>query len=147
MMSNIKLKNLLKENMRRFGTKNLNESNDITEFTKQYIQRGHLNDAGEMADVGTELAELLERPKMEYLQIVQQAVALFKKWTDAKKPAPFSVYMLVHEAPALIDKMQSGSKRAWDEMASHLGGIVDAVSDEDKDEYVTDYQPDSDDLI
>jgi hypothetical protein len=146
-MANTKLKNLLAENMRRFGTKNLTESNDPTQFTKQYIQRGYLNDAGEMSDVGEELAELLDQPKMEYLQIVQQAVALFKKWTNEKKPAPFSVYMLVHEAPALIDKMQKGSKRAWDEMASHLGGIVDAVTDEDKSEYVTDYEPDSDDMI
>jgi hypothetical protein len=70
-----------------------------------------------------------------------------KRWTDRKKPAPYSVYALVAEAPALLDKMQAKSKTAWNEMRSHWGGIVDAISDEDEDEYVTDFEPSNDDTI
>ncbi len=141
-MANTKLKNLLAENMRRFGTKNLNEQADM-----QFAKKANYNSAMDIMDAAEDLAEALDQPNMDQLPIVQHAIKQLNKWTAAKKPAPFSVYMLVHEAPALLDKMQAGSKKAWNEMASHWGGIVDAFVDEDKSEYVTDYEPDSDDMI
>ena len=144
-MTNIKLKKLLKENMRRFGTKNLNESPDPSYL--QFAKKASYNNSDDIMSAAEDLADELIRPKMEDLPIVQHAIQQMKRWTDRKKPAPYSVYALVQEAPALLDKMQARSKNAWQEMRSHLGGIVDAYCDEDEDEYVTEYQPDSDDLI
>jgi hypothetical protein len=145
-MSNIKLKNLLRENMRRFGTKNLNETTDPSylEFAKK-ASYNNLHD--DIMSAAEDLAEALEQPKMEDLPVVQHAIRQLKRWTDSKKPAPYSVYELVQESPALLDKMQAGSKNAWQEMRSHWGGIVDAIADEDEDEYVTEFEPNADDMI
>ena len=126
----------------------LEDGQEVT--VKQFFQVQCLK-AEQLAVIDKEekedLAEALDQPNMDQLPIVQHAIKQLNKWTAAKKPAPFSVYMLVHEAPALLDKMQAGSKKAWIEMRSHWGGIVDAFVDEDKSEYVTDYEPDSDDMI
>jgi hypothetical protein len=144
MSNNIKLKNLLAENMRRFGTKNLREDAGSLKFAKKPTYNSVKLD---ILDAAEDLSKALATPRMEDLPVVHHAISQLKKWTDAKKPAPLAVYMLVAEAPALLDKMQAKSKRAWDEMASHWGGIIDAILDEDEDEYVTDYQPGADDLI
>lgn len=149
----MKPKNILQENMRRFATKNLNEQPDVNVGSsdmhtfKSALKKTYDNVWNDMASASEDLGSALERPKMEYLPVVQHAIQQFKKWTDAKKPAPLEVYMLVAEAPALLDKMQAKSKNAWEEMRSHFGGIVDAVCDQDEDEYVTSYEPNSDDLI
>jgi hypothetical protein len=142
-MGNIKLKNILAENMRRFGTKNLNEqfSSDNFEFAKKQSY----NSIMDIMDAAEDLAT--EDYKIENLPIYRHAIKQLTIWTNAKKPAPLSVYMLVAEAPALLDKMQSKSKKAWEEMRSHWGGIIDDIADEDEDEYVTDYKPQSDDMI
>ena len=138
-------KNILAENMRRFNTKNLNENeSEYLQFAKKKTYDNVWDDIMSAAD---DLAEALETPKMEDLPIVHHAIQQLKRWTDAGKPAPLSVYTLVDEAPALLDKMQARSKNAWSEMRSHWGGIVDAISDEDEDEYVTSSEPDSDDMI
>ncbi len=141
-----KLKNILAENMRRFGTKNLSEQMDSShlQFAKKQTYNNVRND---IASAAEDLAAALDQPKMEDLPIVQHAIQQLKRWTDRKKPAPYSVYALVAEAPALLDKMQAKSKNAWDEMRSHWGGIVDAISDEGEDEYVTDFEPSNDDMI
>lgn len=147
-MANTKLKNLLAENMRRFGTKNLSSLNENESSHLQLAKKKTYDNVwNDIASAAGELAEALETPKMEDLPVVQHAIQQLKKWTDAKKPAPLAVYMLVAEAPALLDKMQARSKRAWDEMRSHFGGIVDDICDEDKDDYVTEYEPRQDDLI
>ena len=144
-MSNIKLKNILAENMRRFGTKNLNES---ASGNLKYAKKQSYNTLrGDVLAAAEDLAIALEQPTMDHLPIVHHAIQQLKKWTDAKKPAPISVYILVDEAPALLDKMQAKSKRAWDEMQSHWGGIQDAIMDEDVDEYVTDLDDDGDEFI
>jgi hypothetical protein len=143
-MANTKLKNLLAENMRRFGTKNLKEQ---LSGTLQFAKKTNYSNVLDIMSTAEDLAEALHQPNMDQLPIVQHAIKQVSAWTRAKKPAPFSVYMLVAEAPALLDKMQAGSKKAWAEMRSHWGGIVDAFCDEDKSEYVTDYEPDSDDMI
>lgn len=142
----IKLKNVLAENMRRFGTKNLSEQMDSShlQFAKKQTYNNVRND---IASAAEDLAAALDQPKMEDLPVVQHAIQQLKRWTDRKKPAPYSVYALVAEAPALLDKMQARSKNAWNEMRSHWGGIVDAISDEDEDEYVTDFEPSNDDMI
>jgi len=141
-----KLKNILAENMRRFGTKNLNEQMGTShlQFAKKQTYNNVRND---IASAAEDLAAALNQPKMEDLPIVQHAIQQLKRWTERRKPAPYSVYALVAEAPALLDKMQAKSKNAWDEMRSHWGGIVDAISDEDEDEYVTDFEPSNDDMI
>ena len=142
----IKLKNILAENMRRFGTKNLSEQMDSNHL--QYAKKKTYNNVhDDIASAAEDLAEALDQPKMEDLPVVQHAIQQLKRWTDAKKPAPYSVYALVAEAPALLDKMQAKSKNAWDEMRSHWGGIIDAISDEAEDEYVTDFAPSNDDMI
>jgi len=145
-MGTIKLKKLLQENMKRVGTKNLNESTDpiYLQFAKK-SSYDNLHD--DIMSAAEDLAEALEQPKMEDLPIVQHAIQQLKQWTDRKKPAPYSVYALVQEAPALLDKMQARSKNAWQEMRSHWGGIVDAIADEDEDEYVTEFEPNDDDMI
>lgn len=143
----IKLKNILAENMRRFGTKNLSEDHmgdSHLQFAKKQTYNNVRND---IASATEDLAEALDQPKMEDLPVVQHAIQQLKRWTDRKKPAPYSVYALVAEAPALLDKMQAKSKNAWNEMRSHWGGIVDAISDEGEDEYVTDFEPSNDDMI
>tara|TARA_R110002126_G_scaffold281574_1_gene429433 strand:+ start:151 stop:585 length:435 start_codon:yes stop_codon:yes gene_type:complete len=142
-----KLKNILAENMRRFGTKNLSEDrmgDSHLQFAKKQTYNNVRND---IASAAEDLAAALDQPKMEDLPIVQHAIQQLNRWTDAKKPAPYSVYALVAEAPALLDKMQAKSKNAWNEMRSHWGGIVDAISDEAEDEYVTDFAPSNDDMI
>lgn len=142
----IKLKNVLAENMRRFGTKNLSEQMDSSHL--QYAKKQTYNDVHEdIMNAAEDLAEALNQPKMEDLPVVQHAIQQLKRWTDRKKPAPYAVYALVAEAPALLDKMQAKSKKAWDEMRSHWGSIIDAISDEAKDEYVTDFEPSNDDMI
>lgn len=142
----IKLKNVLAENMRRFGTKNLSEQMDSNHL--QYAKKQTYNDVREdIMNAAEDLAEALNQPKMEDLPVVQHAIQQLKRWTDRKKPAPYSVYALVAEAPALLDKMQAKSKKAWDEMRSHWGGIIDAICDEAEDEYVTDFEPSNDDMI
>ena len=147
-MENIKLKNLLRENMRRFGTKNISSINENEYSHLAFAKKKTYDDVrDDIASAAADLAEALETPKMEDLPVVHHAIQQLKKWTDAKKPAPLGVYMLVAEAPALLDKMQARSKRAWDEMGSHFGGIVDDISDEAEDEYVTEYEPKQDDLI
>jgi hypothetical protein len=147
-MKNIKMKNLLKENMHRFGTKNISSMNENEYSHLQFAKKKtYDNVRDDIASAADDLAEALATPKMEDLPVVHHAIQQLKKWTDAKKPAPLAVYMLVAEAPALLDKMQARSKRAWDEMRSHFGGIVDDISDEDEDEYVTEYEPEQDDLI
>ena len=135
----MKLKNILQENMRRFATKNLveNESGNL-KFAKKPQYDNVWND---IANAAQDLADALSQPNMEDLDVVRYAIKQLKKWTNEKKPAPYSVYALVAEAPALLDKMQSGSKNAWSEMRSHWGGIVDAIADEDEDEYVTTFEP------
>jgi len=138
-------KNILAENMRRFGTKNLNENE--SEYLKFAKKKTYDNVWDDIMSAAEDLAEALETPKIEDLPIVHHAIQQLKRWTDAKKPAPYSVYALVAEAPALLDKMQAKSKNAWSEMQSHWGGIVDAIADEDEDEYVTDFEPSNDDLI
>lgn len=142
-MANIKLKKLLAENMRRFGTKNLKERFESNNF--QYAKKQSYTTMMDIMDAAEDLAT--EDYKMENLPIYQHAIKQLKMWTNAKKPAPLAVYMLVAEAPALLDKMQAKSKNAWEEMRSHWGGIIDAIADEDKSEYVTDFQPNSDDMI
>ena len=146
-MSNNKLKNLLAENMRRFNTKNLNEqgSADGRFVSAKKVRYENLWD--DVASAAEELAEELETPKMEDLPIVVHALSQLKNWCDAKKPAPLAIYTLVDEAPALLDAMQAKSKNAWAEMRSHWGAIVDAIADEDEDEYVTECEPNSDDMI
>jgi hypothetical protein len=89
----------------------------------------------------------LEEPKMEYLPQVQHGIQQLTQWVKAKKPAPLVVYILVNEAPALLDAMQAKSKKAWMEMRSHWGAIIDACADEDADEYVTSYNPKPNDMI
>ncbi len=143
----IKLKNVLAENMRRFGTKNLNENNmDPSNFLKFAIKQSY-NNVENIASAAEYFAMALKNPRIEDLPHVQHGIQQLKRWTDAKKPAPYSVYALVAEAPALLDKMQAKSKNAWNEMRSHWGGIVDAICDEDEDEYVTDFDPSNDDMI
>ena len=134
-------KNILAENMRRFGTKNLNEE---LESAKKTSYANLWNDIASAAD---ELAEALETPNMEHLPIVQHAITQLKKWTAARKPAPLAIYTLVDEAPALLDAMQAKSQKAWAEMRSHWGAIVDAIADEDEDEYVTSCEPNDDDIF
>jgi hypothetical protein len=142
-----KLKNILAENMRRFGTKNLNENNMESSLLK-YAKKETYNDVrNDIMNAAEYFADALNTPKMEDLPIVQHAIQQLKHWTNAKKPAPYSVYALVAEAPALLDKMQAKSKTAWDEMRSHWGGIIDAICDEAEDEYVTDFEPSNDDMI
>ena len=131
--------------MRRFGTKNLNES---ASGNLKYAKKQSYNTLrGDVLAAAEDLAIALEQPNMDHLPIVHHAIQQLKRWTDAKKPAPYSVYALVAEAPALLDKMQAKSKNAWMEMRSHWGGIVDAIADEDEDEYVTDFDPDDDGMI
>lgn len=144
-MANIKMKKLLAENMRRFGTKNLQEQMDSSNL--QYAKKASYGSMMDIMDAAEDLAEVLNQPKMEQLPMVQHAIKQLNKWTAAKKPAPLAVYMLVAEAPALLDKMQAKSKNAWMEMRSHWGGIVDAIADEDEDEYVTEFEANRDDLI
>ena len=146
-MSNIKLKNLLAENMRRFNTKNLNEQGSVGDRFVSAKKASYQNLWNDVASAAEELAEELETPNMADLPIVQHAIAQLKKWCDAKKPAPLAVYTLVDESPALLDAMQAKSKNAWAEMRSHWGAIVDAIADEDEDEYVTECEPNSDDMI
>jgi hypothetical protein len=143
----IKLKNILAENMRRFGTKNLNENDMDPSYLQFAKKKTYDNVHDDIMSAAEDLAEALDQPKMEDLPVVQHAIQQLRRWTDRKKPAPYSVYALVAEAPALLDKMQAKSKTAWDEMRSHWGGIVDAISDEDEDEYVTDFEPSNDDTI
>ena len=143
----IKLKNILAENMRRFGTKNLNENDMDPSYLKYAKKKTYNNVRNDIMNAAEYFADALNTPKMEDLPVVQHAIQQLKRWTDAKKPAPYSVYALVAEAPALLDKMQAKSKNAWDEMRSHWGGIIDAISDEAEDEYVTDFAPSNDDMI
>lgn len=149
----MKKKNILAENMRRFYTKNLTEQSDeqvSNMFGKSQYSDGfesaqkasYDNVWDDMASAAEELADALDTPHIKQLPIIRHAIAQLKKWTDARKPAPLAVYMLVDEAPALLDAMQAKSKNAWREMRSHWGAIVDAISDEDEDEYVTKNEPD-----
>lgn len=142
-----KTNNLLAENMRRFGTKNLNEQDSGRYGLKFAKKASYDNVWDDIASAAEDLSSALTTPNMSQLPVVQHAIAQLKKWTDAKKPAPLAVYMLVDEAPALLDAMQARSKKAWAEMCSHMGHIVDAISDEDEDEYVTENEPDEDGLI
>lgn len=144
-MGNIKMKKLLAENMRRFGTKNLKEQSESSNL--QYAKKASYSSIMDIMDAAEDLAAALEQPTMDQMPIVQHAIKQLNAWTAAGKPAPYSVYALVQEAPALLDKMQGKSKKAWLEMRSHWGGIVDAIADEDEDEYVTDFDPDDDDMI
>jgi len=144
-MANIKMKNLLAENMRRFGTKNLKEQSESSNL--QYAKKASYGSIMDIMDAAEDLAEALNQPTMEQLPIVQHAIKQLNRWTSAKKPAPLAVYILVAEAPALLDKMQAKSKNAWMEMRSHWGGIIDAIADEDEDEYVTDFEAADDDMI
>jgi len=126
--------NLLAENMRRFGTKNLNEDAYEPRTDLRFAKKKQYNDVwNDISSAAEDLADALHEPKMEYLPVVQHAIAQITKWTSAKKPAPLAVYILAAEAPALLDKMQTGSKKAWLEMRSHWGGIVDDIVDEDED--------------
>ncbi len=155
----MKQKNILAENMRRFGTKNLNEQPDTDKQSNMYgkpeyvdgfesaLKASYDNVWNDIASAAEELADALATPHIKQLPIIQHAILQLKKWTDAKKPAPLAVYMLVNEAPALLDAMQAKSKNAWNEMGSHWGGIVDAICDEDKDEYVTECEPNVDGTI
>jgi len=149
---------ILAENMRRFSTKNLQEQPDehVPNMygRPQYgdgfasAEKASYNDVrNDMLSAAEELADALDTPHIKQLPIIRQAIAQLKKWTDARKPAPLAVYMLVDEAPALLDAMQAKSKNAWREMRSHWGGIVDAICDEDEDEYVTENEPDANDTI
>lgn len=142
-MGKIKLKNLLAENMRRFGTKNLKEQFNGGSF--EHAKKQSYSSIMDIMNAAEDLST--EEYKMENLPVYQHAIKQLKMWTNAKKPAPFAVYMLVAEAPALLDKMQARSKNAWEEMRSHWGGIVDAIADEDEDEYVTEFEANQDDLI
>ena len=157
-MANIKLKNILAENMRRFGTKNLTEQPDkqvSNMYGKSQYGDGFAsaekasydNVWDDMASAASELADALHTPHINQLPIIHHAIAQLKKWTDARKAAPLAVYMLVDEAPALLDAMQAKSENAWREMRSHWGGIVDAICDEDEDEYVTENEPDANGTI
>ncbi len=146
----MKKKNILAENMRRFGTKNLNEMDDMSGPATGFesAKKARYNNVwDDMASAADELAEALETPNMSQLPIVQHAILQLKKWTAARKPAPLAVYTLVDEAPALLDAMQAKSKNAWQEMRSHWGAIVDAIADEDEDEYVTECEPNEDGTI
>lgn len=154
----MKQKNILAENMRRFGTKNLNEQPDdqvSNMYGKSQYGDGFAsaekasydNVWDDMASAAEELADALDTPHIKQLPIIRHAITQLKKWTDAKKPAPLAVYMLVDEAPALLDAMQVKSKKAWSEMRSHWGGIVDAIADEDEDDYVTENEPDANDTF
>ena len=141
-------RNILAENMRRFNTKNLKE--DLTQpsnFLKFAMKQSYNNVRDDIASAAEYFAMALENPRMEDLPHVQHGIQQLKRWTDAKKPAPYSVYALVAEAPALLDKMQAKSKNAWMEMRSHWGGIIDAICDEDEDEYVTAFGPNTNDTI
>lgn len=144
-MANVKLTNLLAENMRRFGTKNLKTIKESADM--QFAKKASYDDIMDIMDAADDLAEALEQPTMDQMPIVQHAIKQLNAWTAAGKPAPYAVYVLVQEAPALLDKMQGKSKKAWLEMRSHWGGIVDAIADEDKDEYVTEFGPADDDMI
>lgn len=144
-MSNIKMKKILAENMRRFGTKNLSSLNESADM--QFAKKASYDSIMDLMDAAEDLAAALEQPTMDQMPIVQHAIKQLNAWTAAGKPAPYAVYALVQEAPALLDKMQGKSKNAWLEMRSHWGGIVDAIADEDEDEYVTDFDPDDDDMI
>ena len=150
--------NILAENMRRFNTKNLQEQSD-EQVPNMYGQsqygdgfasaeKASYNDVrNDMLSAAEELADALDTPHIKQLPIIRHAIAQLKKWTDARKPAPLAVYMLVDEAPALLDAMQAKSENAWREMRSHWGAIVDAISDEDEEEYVTENEPDADGTI
>ena len=151
-------KNILAENMRRFGTKNLSEQPDEHQSNMygkpQYgdgfasaEKASYDNVWNDMASAAEELADALATPHIKQLPIIRHAIAQLKKWTDARKPAPLAVYTLVNEAPALLDAMQAKSKNAWNEMGSHWGAIVDAICDEDADEYVTGNEPDANGTI
>lgn len=138
-------KNILAENMHRFGTKNLNTLNES--YDMEFAKKASYDTIGDIMDAAEDLAEALHQPSLDQLPIVQHAIKQLNIWTKNSKPAPLSVYTLVDEAPALLDKMQAKSKNAWSEMRSHWGGIIDAIADEDEDEYVTSSEPDSDDMI
>lgn len=139
------LKNVLQENMHRFGTKNLDTINETFDF--KFAKKSLYNTIIDIMDAAEDLAEALNEPSMEQLPVVQHAIKQLNIWTKKRKPAPLSVYVLVQEAPALLDKMQNKSKNAWMEMRSHWGGIVDAIADEGEDEYVTDFAANDNDTI
>jgi hypothetical protein len=139
-------KNILAENMRRFNTKNLNEVIK-PDFLKFAMKQTYNNVRNDIASAAEYFAMALQNPRMEDLPHVQHGIQQLTQWVRAKKPAPLSVYTLVNEAPALLDAMQAKSKNAWMEMRSHWGGIIDAICDEDEDEYVTEFGPNSDDMI
>jgi hypothetical protein len=142
-------RNILAENMRRFNTKNLTESHyiDPAEFLEFAMKEPYTNVTGDIMSAAEYFALALEEPKMEYLPHVQHGIQQLTQWVKAKKPAPLVVYILVNEAPALLDAMQAKSKKAWMEMRSHWGAIIDACADEDADEYVTSYNPKPNDMI
>jgi hypothetical protein len=139
------LKNILQENMQRFGTKNLKTINETVDF--EFAKKASYDTIMDIMDASEDLAEALNEPSMEQLPVVQHAIKQLNIWTKKRKPAPLSVYVLVQEAPALLDKMQAKSKNAWMEMRSHWGGIVDAIADEDESEYVTDFDANDGDMI
>ena len=57
----IKMKNLLKENMRRFGTKNLHENEESDKRFAEYVYKSYLEDAvQEFSAAGVAYAIMLD---------------------------------------------------------------------------------------
>jgi len=65
-MKNIKMKNLLKENMRRFGTKNISSINENEYSHLQFAKKKTYDNVwNDISSAASELADALETPKME----------------------------------------------------------------------------------
>ena len=79
-MENIKLKNLLRENMRRFGTKNISSINENEYSHLAFAKKKTYDDVrDDIASAAADLAEALETPKMEDLPVVHHAIQQLKK--------------------------------------------------------------------
>lgn len=133
----MKTKNILQENMRRFGTKNLNEQpGESAPADFESALKPIYTNINDINDTAYDIVYTSRPLKMEDLPVIQHAVQQLKTWSSTNR-APLEVHILVDEAPALLDAMQVNSKDAWQEMKSHWGAIIDAIADQNKSEYMT----------